>query len=59
MATETKTAGAAEVKTAEELAKIAYEPLMPVEVKLIVWSLILGTVLLVVLVWVSYTFFKG
>lgn len=57
MVTETKPAATAEVKTSEELAKIPYEPLLPVEVKLIVWSLVLGTVLLVVLIWVSYTFF--
>jgi hypothetical protein len=43
--------------TAEELAKIPYEPLMDVEKKLIVYSLILGVVLLVLLIWISYTFF--
>jgi hypothetical protein len=43
--------------TAEELAKIPYEPLMDVEKKLIVYSLVLGVVLLLVLVWISYTFF--
>ena len=43
--------------TAEELAKIPYEPLMDVEKKLIVYSLILGVILLVVLIWISYTFF--
>jgi hypothetical protein len=43
--------------TAEELAKIPYEPLMDVEKKLIVYSLVLGVILLVVLVWISYTFF--
>jgi hypothetical protein len=46
-------------KVAEEMAKIPYEPFEPVERKLIAWSLGLGVVLLVVLVWVSYTFFGG
>jgi hypothetical protein len=36
-----------------------YEPLLPVEKKLIAWSLILGVVLLAILVLVSYTFFPG
>ena len=43
--------------TAEELAKIPYEPLMDVEKKLIVYSLVLGVVLLVLLVWISNAFF--
>ena len=48
-----------EAKVAEELAKIPYEPFLPVEAKLVAWSLALGVVLLGVLVWVSYTFFAG
>jgi hypothetical protein len=44
-------------KLAEELKKMEYEPLLPVEKKLIGWSLGLGAVLLGILVWVSYTFF--
>ena len=36
-----------------------YEPLLPVEKKLIVWSLILGVVLLGILVVVSYSLFPG
>jgi hypothetical protein len=36
-----------------------YEPLLPVEKKLIAWSLILGVVLLGILILVSYTFFPG
>ncbi len=48
-----------EPKIAEELKKMEYEPLLPVEKKLIGYSLVLGTLLLVVLVWVSYTFFPG
>ncbi len=46
-------------KVAEELAKIPYEPFLPVEGKLVAWSLGLGALLLVVLVWVSYTLFPG
>ncbi len=44
-------------KLAEELKKMEWEPLLPVEKKLIGYSLILGAVLLGILVWVSYTFF--
>ncbi len=46
-------------KIAEELQKMAWEPLLPVEKKLIAWSLGLGVVLLGILVWVSYTFFPA
>ena len=48
---------ATEVKTAEELAKIEYEPWLPVETKLVTYSLALGIILLLVLIWISYTFF--
>ncbi len=48
-----------ELKIAEEIKKMEYEPLLPVEKKLIVWSLGLGVVLLGILVWASYTFFPG
>jgi hypothetical protein len=41
----------------EELARVPYEPLLPVEKKLIAGSLLLGALLLGVLVWISYTFF--
>ncbi len=34
-----------------ELKKMEYEPLMPIEKKLIVWSLGLGVLLLALLVW--------
>ena len=44
-------------KLAEELKKMEWEPLLPVEKKLIGYSLILGVVLLGILVWVSYTCF--
>ncbi|MHB8844798.1 MAG: hypothetical protein ACYC7L_08600 [Nitrospirota bacterium] len=44
-------------KLSDELKKMEWEPLLPVEKKLIGYSLLLGTVLLGILVWVSYTFF--
>jgi hypothetical protein len=42
-----------EAKFAEELRKMEYEPLLPIEKKLIVYSLLLGTGLLLVLIAVS------
>jgi hypothetical protein len=41
----------------EELSAIPYEPLLPIEKKLIAWCLALGVVLLGVLLWASATFF--
>jgi hypothetical protein len=38
---------------AREMAAIPYEPLLPIEKKLILWSLILGLVLLGLLWWVT------
>jgi hypothetical protein len=46
-----------ETKFSDELKKMEYEPLMPIEKKLIGWSIGLGIVLLGILIWVSYTFF--
>jgi hypothetical protein len=50
-----------ESQLVSELQKMAeqYEPLLPVEKKLITWSIGLGVVALGLLVWVSYTFFPG
>jgi hypothetical protein len=45
-------------KLSEELGKMEREPLLPVEKKLIVWSISLGLVLIVVLAWISHTFFS-
>ncbi len=42
-----------ETKLSDELQKIDYEPLMPVEKKLIGWSLLLGVSLLAILVILS------
>ena len=46
-------------RLADEMEKMEYEPLLPVEKKLILWSIGLGIVLLGVLTWVSYTFFPA
>jgi hypothetical protein len=42
-----------------ELKKMEYEPLLPVEKQLITYSIALGLILLVLFVWISYTFFPG
>ena len=42
----------------EELRNMEYEPLLPIEKRLITWSLILGVALIVILVWLSHTFFE-
>jgi hypothetical protein len=47
-----------EPKFAEEIKKMEYEPLLLVEKRLIAWSIGLGLVLIVLLVWVSHTFFE-
>jgi hypothetical protein len=39
------------VKLAEEMRTIEYEPLLPVEKKLIGWSLAIGIILLNILTW--------
>lgn len=49
----------AEAKVAEELARIPHEPFLPIERKLVTWSLALGALLLVGLVWISSAFFPG
>ncbi len=46
-------------KLSEELKKMEYEPLLPIEKKLVGWSVGIGVVLLGILVWVSYTFFPA
>jgi len=50
---------AEEAKLIDELKKMEYEPLLPVEKKLIGWSIAIGVISLGFLVWVSYTFFPG
>ena len=46
-------------KLAEEIRKREYEPLLPIEKKLIAWSIGLGVALLGLLIWVSYPFFPA
>lgn len=48
-----------EPKLIDELKKMECEPLLPIEKKLIVWSIVLGIVLLGVLVLVSNHFFPA
>jgi hypothetical protein len=50
---------AQEATLIDELQKMQYEPLLPIEKKLISWSIAIGVVSLGFLVWVSYTFFPG
>jgi hypothetical protein len=51
------TTGTSEPSLARELEAIPYEPLLPIEKKLIVWCLLLGVFLLGLLLWASATFF--
>ena len=46
-------------KIAEEMRKMSYEPLLPIEKKLIGWSLGLGIALLIVLLVVARVFLKA
>jgi hypothetical protein len=57
MSTRSNAENGSEIK--REMEQMKYEPLLKVEKSLILWSLILGAVLMVILVWVSYTFFPG
>lgn len=44
-------------KFSDELKKMPEEPLLPIEKKLVAYSLILGVVLLVFLVWLNHAIF--
>jgi hypothetical protein len=44
-------------RIADEMRGMNAEPLLPIEKKLILGSLVLGAVLLVALIWASNTFF--
>lgn len=46
-------------RLADEMERMEYEPLLPVEKKLIAWSIALGVALLGALTWISYTFFPA
>jgi hypothetical protein len=48
-----------EHRLVDELQKMEYEPLLPIEKKLIGWSIGIGVVSLGFLVWISHTFFPG
>jgi len=46
-------------KLSEELKKMEYEELLPVEKQLVGWSIGIGIASLVILYWVSITFFPS
>ena len=48
-----------EPKLSDELRKMQAEPLLPVEKKLIGWSISLGIVLIGLLAWLSSAFLRG
>ena len=48
-----------EARLIDEMQKMEYEPLLPVEKKLIGWSIALGVIGLAFLIWLSYTFFPA
>jgi hypothetical protein len=48
-----------EARLIDELQKMEYEPLLPVEKQLISWSIIIGLASLGFLYWLSATFFPG
>lgn len=54
-----KTETTEEPRLSEELRQMKYEPLLPVEKRLVVWSIGIGVILLGILVWISHTFFPG
>ena len=56
VADETK---AQQPKLADELEQMPYEPLLPVEKRLIAWSIGLGIAALGLLVWLSSAFFPS
>lgn len=46
-------------KLSEELRKMEHEELLPIEKKLITWSIAIGIVTLGFLVWLSHTYFES
>jgi hypothetical protein len=46
-------------KVGQEMQKMPYEPLLPIEKKLIGWSLGLGVVLMVILIIISRIYFPA
>lgn len=57
--TETPPGKDSQPRIVDELRKMEREPLLPVEKKLVLWSVGLGLVALGFLVWLSYTFFPS
>jgi hypothetical protein len=47
-----------EPKLAEELQEMQHEPLLPIEKKLVGWSVLLGLILMGTLMWASRAFFQ-
>jgi hypothetical protein len=47
-----------EPKLSEELEKMPYEPLLPIEKKLVLWSVLLGLFLLGALMWINQALFR-
>jgi hypothetical protein len=43
----------------QEMQKMPYEPLLPIEKRLIGWSLTVGVVLMVILIFISRTYFPA
>ncbi|MDR3699349.1 MAG: hypothetical protein P4L56_06920 [Candidatus Sulfopaludibacter sp.] len=48
-----------EPKISEELEKMPYEPLLPIEKKLVLWSVLLGLFLLGILMLINQALFRG
>ncbi len=59
MAEQHKMTAEEEHRLKQEMQQMEYEPLLPVEKKLISVSIGLGVVLLFVFIWISFTFFPG
>lgn len=59
IAEHTKMSAEDEARLKEEMRAMEYEPLLPVEKKLITYSIALGVILLFVFIWISFTFFPG
>ncbi len=59
MATPAQQMVAGQARLVDELKEMEREPLLPVEKKLIGWSIGIGVGLLGILVWVSYTYFPA
>jgi hypothetical protein len=48
-----------QLKLAEELERMRHEPLLPIEKKLVLWSVLLGLILLVALTLLNRLLFGG